>query len=97
MLISNGFQLGEENNFVISANQVREVVDENTTCVVAVMGTSYTGQNDPVEAINDVLVDIKNDSQKGWDVPLHVDGASGGFIEPFRDDNQVQRLNWISS
>ena len=58
------------------------------------MGTSYTGQNDPVEAINDVLVDIKNDSQKGWDVPLHVDGASGGFIEPFRDDNQVQRLNW---
>ncbi|CAM3628953.1 glutamate decarboxylase [Vibrio aquimaris] len=86
--------ISEENNFVISANQVREVVDENTTCVVAVMGTSYTGQNDPVEAINDVLVDIKNDSQKGWDVPLHVDGASGGFIEPFRDDNQVHRLNW---
>ena len=86
--------ISEENNFVISAEEVRNAVDEHTTCVVAVMGTSYTGQNDPVEAINDVLVDIKNDTQKGWDVPLHVDGASGGFIEPFRDDSQVPRLNW---
>jgi glutamate decarboxylase len=26
------------------------------------------------------IINIKND--KGWDIPIHVDGASGGFIAP---------------
>src|SRR5690606_3534596 len=30
---------------------------------------------------NDLLVDIKK--SKGWDIPIHVDGASGGFVAPF--------------
>ncbi|WP_339388112.1 glutamate decarboxylase [Vibrio caribbeanicus] len=84
----------ESTNYVVTAEEIRDHVDENTTCVVAVMGTSYTGQNDPVEAINQVLVDIKNDDKKGWDIPLHVDAASGGFIEPFRDHSDVPELNW---
>jgi glutamate decarboxylase len=28
-----------------------------------------------------MLINIKDD--KGWDIPIHVDGASGGFIAPF--------------
>jgi glutamate decarboxylase len=36
---------------------------------------------DPIKEINDLLVDIKK--TKGWDIPLHVDGASGGFVAPF--------------
>ncbi|MDP2574450.1 glutamate decarboxylase [Vibrio penaeicida] len=86
----------EETNYVITAEEVRKAVDENTTCVVAVMGTSYTGQNDPVEAINNVLVELKNhpDPDCRLDVPLHVDGASGGFIEPFRDHSETPELKW---
>ena len=33
------------------------------------------------QPINDLLVDLKND--KGLDVPLHIDGASGAFVWPF--------------
>jgi glutamate decarboxylase len=34
-----------------------------------------------VVGINDLLVRIK--AERGYDVPLHVDGASGGFVWPF--------------
>lgn len=36
---------------------------------------------DPIDEINDLLLEIKKN--KGWDIPIHVDGASGGFIAPF--------------
>ena len=36
---------------------------------------------DPVKEINDALLKVKK--EKGWDIPMHVDGASGGFIVPF--------------
>ncbi len=67
--------------FTISAAEVIERVDENTICVVGVLGTSYTFQYDPIEDINAALVQLK--CEKGLDVPLHVDGASGAFIAPF--------------
>ncbi len=67
--------------FTVSAEEVVERVDENTICAVGVLGTSYTFQYDPIEKINNALVKLKHD--KGLDVPLHVDGASGAFIAPF--------------
>ena len=36
---------------------------------------------DPIEEINNALLEIKE--TKGWDIPIHVDGASGGFTLPF--------------
>jgi glutamate decarboxylase len=36
---------------------------------------------DDIVGINQLLVDVKNG--KGLDIPLHVDGASGGFVWPF--------------
>ena len=69
------------NKYTITAEEVVSRVDENTICVVGVLGTSYTFQYDPIEEINNALVDLKNKS--GLDVPLHVDGASGVFIAPF--------------
>ena len=44
-------------------------------------GTTFTGHSDDIVGINDLLVRLKHD--KGLDVPLHVDGASGGFVWPF--------------
>ena len=56
-------------------------VDENTIGVAAVLGTTFTGHADDIVGINDLLVRLRD--EKGLDVPLHVDGASGGFVWPF--------------
>ena len=56
-------------------------VDENTIGVAAVLGTTFTGHMDDVVGINALLLRIKG--ERGLDVPLHVDGASGGFVWPF--------------
>ena len=71
----------QKDTYIVSADEVAKEIDENTICVAAVLGTTFTGQMDPIKEINDLLVDIKK--TKGWDIPLHVDGASGGFVAPF--------------
>ncbi len=71
----------EVDDYTVSAEKIAENVDENTICVGAVIGTTYTGQMDPIKEINDELLKIKR--SKGWDIPIHVDAASGGFIVPF--------------
>lgn len=71
----------ENNKYTISAKDVENLVDENTICVGAILGTTFTGQIDDIEGINSLLVKLKK--TKGWDIPIHVDGASGGFIAPF--------------
>lgn len=71
----------QEDRFIINTEEVGKLIDENTICVGAILGTTFTGQADPIKEINDYLVKIKKD--KGWDIPIHVDGASGGFIAPF--------------
>jgi glutamate decarboxylase len=69
--------------FTISAADLDEHLDENTIAVGVVLGTTFIGDSDPIEEINDHLVQIKQD--KGWDIPIHVDGASGGFVAPFSE------------
>lgn len=71
----------QEDLYTITAEDVANEVDENTIAVGVVVGTTFTGQMDPVKEINDLLLEIKKD--KGWDIPIHTDGASGGFIAPF--------------
>ena len=56
-------------------------VDENTIGVAAVLGTTFTGHRDDISGINNLLVRLRD--ERGLDVPLHVDGASGGFVWPF--------------
>lgn len=67
--------------FVLDVDMVRENLDENTICVGTVVGTTFTGEMDPVEEINQMLEEVKE--EKGWDIPIHVDAASGGFVVPF--------------
>lgn len=71
----------EPGRYVITPEQVREAVDENTIGVVAILGTTFTGELEPVQAIADVLDQVA--ANGGPDVPLHVDAASGGFVVPF--------------
>ena len=67
--------------YTIGPEDVEPHIDENTIGVAAVVGTTFTGHADDVVGINDLLVGLKND--KGLDVPLHIDGASGAFVWPF--------------
>jgi len=67
--------------YTIGPDDVSPHVDENTIGVAAVLGTTFTGHKDDIVGINNLLMQIK--SERGLDVPLHVDGASGGFVWPF--------------
>jgi glutamate decarboxylase len=70
-----------EGKYVIGPDDVEPHVDENTIGVAAVLGTTFTGHADDIAGINGLLVEIKG--EKGLDVPLHIDAASGGFVWPF--------------
>ena len=70
-----------EHKYTIGPEDVEPHVDENTIGVAAVLGTTFTGHMDDIVGINKLLAGIESD--KGLHVPLHVDGASGGFVWPF--------------
>jgi glutamate decarboxylase len=67
--------------YTIGPEDVEPHLDENTIGIAAVVGTTFTGHADDVVGINDLLVDRRDD--KGVDIPLHIDGASGAFVWPF--------------
>lgn len=67
--------------YTITAEEVKKLIDENTICVGGIIGTTFTGQVDELEGINELLLEVKE--KKGWDIPIHVDGASGGMVAPF--------------
>ena len=71
----------EKGRYVITPEEVIKATDENTIGVVAILGTTFTGEFEPIEAIHEALV--KQNAETGWETPMHVDGASGGFVAPF--------------
>ncbi|XP_057814968.2 glutamate decarboxylase [Cryptomeria japonica] len=77
-----------EGYYVMDPQKAVELVDENTICVAAILGSTYNGEFEDVKLLNDLLME-KNNKTK-WDTPIHVDAASGGFIAPFLYPN----LEW---
>jgi glutamate decarboxylase len=71
----------QEGKYTIGPDDVEPHLDENTIGVAAVLGTTFTGHADDIPGINDLLLRVKE--QKGLDIPMHVDAASGGFVWPF--------------
>jgi glutamate decarboxylase len=67
--------------YVITPEQVRDAVDDDTIGVVGILGTTYTGELEPIDGICAALDDLA--ASGGPDVPVHVDAASGGFVVPF--------------
>ena len=89
----------EPGRYVITPEQVRAAVDENTIGVVAILGTTFTGEYEDVAGVGRVLDELA--AAGGPDVPLHVDAASGGFVAPFLDpglewDFRVPRVRSIN-
>lgn len=64
----------------VGPEELGPLIDENTIGVVAVVGTTFTGQCDDVEGLDQLLRELKG---KGLEVPMHIDAASGGFVFPF--------------
>ncbi len=87
----------ERGRYMLDAEEAIKLCDENTIGVVAVMGTTFTGQYEPVREINDALDELNG--RTGWDIPIHVDGASGGFVAPFLQPRLEWdfRLPWVKS
>ncbi|KAJ7541768.1 hypothetical protein O6H91_10G075500 [Diphasiastrum complanatum] len=71
----------KKNYYVMDPQEAVEMVDENTICVCAILGSTYNGEFEDVKLLNDLL--LKKNKKTGWDTPIHVDAASGGFIAPF--------------
>lgn len=65
----------------MTPEEVLKRVDENTIGVVPTLGVTFTCQYEPVKAISEALDKLQK--EKGLDIPIHVDGASGGFLAPF--------------
>lgn len=71
----------EGDRLMMSPEEVIKRVDENTIGVVPTLGVTYTCAYEPVKAVHDALDKLQKDT--GLDIPMHVDGASGGFLAPF--------------
>jgi glutamate decarboxylase len=71
----------EKDHYVITPEGAVAAIDENTIGVVAILGTTYTGEYEPIKEIHDAVV--ANNAATGLETPLHIDAASGGFVAPF--------------
>jgi len=87
----------EGDRYNLSPEEAVARCDENTIGVVAILGSTFDGSYEKVADICAALDAFESDS--GIDVPVHVDGASGGMIAPFVDPDLVWdfRLPRVSS
>lgn len=71
----------EGERLIMNPEEVIKRCDENTIGVVPTLGVTFNGCYEPVKAVSDALDQYEKES--GLDIPIHVDGASGGFLAPF--------------
>ena len=71
----------EGDRFTLGPEEAVKLIDENTIGVVGIMGSTFDGRYEPIEKLSDAL--DAYEKKTGLDIPIHVDGASGGFVAPF--------------
>jgi len=70
-----------DESYTLSAADVEAHVDDCTIAVGGLLCTTFTGQIDQLSEIDALLQRLR--SERGWQIPLHIDAASGGFLAPF--------------
>jgi glutamate decarboxylase len=70
-------------NFQVVPEDFYDLCDEKTMAVVGILGNHYNGAYDPIWEMDKVIAKVNKD--KGFQIGIHVDAASGGFIAPFQD------------
>jgi len=71
----------DKGRLLMTPEEVLKLCDENTIGVVPTLGVTFTCAYEPVKAVADALDKLQQET--GLDIPIHVDGASGGFLAPF--------------
>ena len=71
----------QQGKYTIGPEDVEPHIDENTIGVAAVLGTTFTGH--ATTSPGSTTCWSSSSDEKGLDIPLHVDAASGGFVWPF--------------
>ncbi|MCD4536569.1 glutamate decarboxylase [Nocardioides sp. cx-169] len=77
----------EGDRLIMNPEEAVKRVDENTIGVVPTLGVTFTCQYEPVADVAAALDKLQEET--GLDVPMHVDGASGGFIAPFVEPDLI--------
>ena len=90
----------EEGRYHLSAEEALALCDENTIAVLVIMGSTFDGSYEPVKEVSEALDRLQD--EQGLDIPIHVDGASGGFVAPFLQpelewDFRVPRVQSINA
>ncbi|MCB7129539.1 MAG: glutamate decarboxylase, partial [Candidatus Brocadiales bacterium] len=87
----------EGDRFILDAGEAIKLCDENTIGIVVIMGSTMDGRYEPAKEVNDGLE--KLNAKTGWEIPIHVDAASGGFVAPFIHPKLEWdfRLKWVKS
>ncbi|KAJ2453055.1 glutamate decarboxylase gad1 [Coemansia sp. RSA 2336] len=70
-----------ESHYCLDTQKALEMIDENTIGMFVILGSTYTGHYENVMEMSQLLEKLK--AEKGLDIPIHVDGASGAFVAPF--------------
>jgi glutamate decarboxylase len=71
----------------LDPDKITDYIDEYTIGVVGILGITYTGEYDDIQAL-DAKLEAYNQTAKVA-VPLHVDAASGGLYTPFAEPDLV--------
>lgn len=79
----------EKDHLSLNMDTVMDYVDEYTIGITAILGITYTGKYDDVEAL-DGLVETYNQAHPKMPIRIHVDGASGAMVAPFTEPD----LEW---
>jgi glutamate decarboxylase len=77
----------EGDRYHLSAEEAVARCDEDTIGVVVILGSTFDGSYEPVEEVSSALDAFQE--RTGLDIPIHVDGASGGMVAPFLDPELV--------
>jgi glutamate decarboxylase len=90
----------ERDRISMTPQEVLKRIDENTIGVVPTFGVTFTCQYEPVADVARAL--DKLEKEKGLNIPIHVDGASGGFLAPFTEpeliwDFRIPRVHSINA
>jgi glutamate decarboxylase len=90
----------EGDRFHLGPEEAVAQCDENTIGVVGILGSTFDGSYEPIKEISAALDKLEN--ERGLDIPMHVDAASGGFVAPFLQpelewDFRIPRVQSINS
>ncbi|MFB6958944.1 glutamate decarboxylase [Streptomyces sp. NPDC056309] len=77
----------EGDRYHLDPRAAAELCDENTIGAVGILGSTFDGSYEPIADLCAALDALQE--RTGLDIPVHVDGASGGMIAPFLDEDLV--------